>query len=231
MDPDDVPRLFSVNRTLVSSKQLRLPTRGMVGNGLRVVMGAIAAFEGNLTVTTRGRHMRLAVDRETGLTDVTEDTEVPFSDGMTVFISLPGGFGYPMHLARETARIAEFGRAYEGPTSPHWYAARDLRDLMQQAPEETTVADVADWFGIDLPDERFARDLDPLAAAELLSTLRLFVPLCSPPGWGRSARPPTKIPSTTRSTGSPAPQPRSHTCAKRGQHAADQSNVVPVLPR
>ena len=73
MNPDDVARLFSVNRTLVSSKQLRLPTRGMVGNGLRVVMGAIAAFEGNLTVTTRGRHMRLAVDRETGLTDVTEN--------------------------------------------------------------------------------------------------------------------------------------------------------------
>ena len=180
MDPDDVARLFSVNRTLVSSKQLRLPTRGMVGNGLRVVMGAIAAFEGNLTVTTRGRHMRLAVDRETGLTDVTEDTEVPFSDGMTVFISLPGDSFEYGSLATETARLAEFGRAYKGPTSPHWYAARDLRDLMQQAPEETTVADVADWFGIDLPDERFARELDPLAAAQLLSTLRLFVPLVQP---------------------------------------------------
>ena len=92
---------------------------------------------------------------------------------MTVFISLPGdSFGYGS-LATETARLAAFGRAYKGPTSPHWYAARDLRDLMQQAPEETTVADVADWFGIDLPDQRFARELDPLAAAQLLSTLRL----------------------------------------------------------
>jgi signal transduction histidine kinase len=48
LDPDDVPHLFSVNRTLVSSKQLRLPTRGMVGNGLRVVMGAVAVFEGSI---------------------------------------------------------------------------------------------------------------------------------------------------------------------------------------
>jgi hypothetical protein len=48
LNPVDVPRLFSVNRTLQSSKQLRLPTRGMVGNGLRVVMGAVAAFGGAL---------------------------------------------------------------------------------------------------------------------------------------------------------------------------------------
>ncbi len=177
LDPDDVPHLFSVNRTLVSSKQLRLPTRGMVGNGLRVVMGAVAVFEGNLTVTTRGRRMRLAVDPETGLTVVTEDTAVSLMDGMTVFISLPGdNYGYGS-LATETVRLAEFGRAYKGPTSPHWYAARDLRDLMQQAPEETTVADVADWFGIDLPDERLARELDPPAAAQLLSILQLYVPL------------------------------------------------------
>jgi hypothetical protein len=142
--------------------------------------------------------MQLAVDRDTGLTDVTEDTEVPFSDGVTVFISLPGdSFGYES-LAIETARLAEFGRAYKGPTSPHWYAARDLRDLMQQAPEETTVADVADWFGIDLPDERFARELDPPAQPNCSPLCGYSSRQCSPPGWARSARPPTRIPSTTR---------------------------------
>ena len=68
LDPDDVPHLFCVNRVLVSSKQLRLPSRGLVGNGLRVVMGAVAAFEGTLSVETRGRRLTLAVDRDTGLT-------------------------------------------------------------------------------------------------------------------------------------------------------------------
>jgi len=31
LDPDAVPRLFSVNRGLISSKLKRLPTRGMLG--------------------------------------------------------------------------------------------------------------------------------------------------------------------------------------------------------
>jgi hypothetical protein len=125
--------------------------------------------------------MQLAVDRETGFTVVTEDTAAPLQDGLTVFISLPGdSFGYGS-LATETARLAGFGRAYQEPTSPHWYGPRDLLDLMQQAPEETTVADVADWFGIDdLPDERLARELDQPAAAQLLSTLRLCVSLVQP---------------------------------------------------
>lgn len=38
IDADDVTRLFAVNRPLISSKLKRLPTRGMLGNGLRVVM-------------------------------------------------------------------------------------------------------------------------------------------------------------------------------------------------
>src|SRR5262249_48513512 len=38
VDPSDVPRLFAVNRPLLSSKLKRLPLRGMLGNGLRVVM-------------------------------------------------------------------------------------------------------------------------------------------------------------------------------------------------
>jgi hypothetical protein len=42
-DPAEVARLFSILRPLVSSKLLRLPTRGALGNGLRVVVGGRAA--------------------------------------------------------------------------------------------------------------------------------------------------------------------------------------------
>ena len=38
IDPEQVANLFAVNRKLRSSKLKRLPTRGMLGNGLRVVM-------------------------------------------------------------------------------------------------------------------------------------------------------------------------------------------------
>jgi CubicO group peptidase (beta-lactamase class C family) len=35
--PEDIARLFSIARPMVSTKLLRLPTRGALGNGLRVV--------------------------------------------------------------------------------------------------------------------------------------------------------------------------------------------------
>ncbi|MBV8524304.1 MAG: hypothetical protein JOY71_19615 [Acetobacteraceae bacterium] len=51
-----------MNRPLLSSKQRRYPLRGMLGNGLRVVMGAVVAFDGSLTVETKGHRLALAVD-------------------------------------------------------------------------------------------------------------------------------------------------------------------------
>ena len=49
IEADNVPRLFAVNRPRISSKLKRIPTRGMLGNGLRVVMGAVAALGGSIT--------------------------------------------------------------------------------------------------------------------------------------------------------------------------------------
>jgi hypothetical protein len=52
--PEDIARLFSINRPMISTKLLRLPTRGALGNGLRVVAGSVLASNGSLVVTTRG---------------------------------------------------------------------------------------------------------------------------------------------------------------------------------
>ena len=49
--PGMEPELFSISRPLRSSKYLRLPTRGRLGNGLRVVAGAVAATGGELWVS------------------------------------------------------------------------------------------------------------------------------------------------------------------------------------
>src|SRR5689334_3938915 len=43
--PDQVARVFSVDRPMESTKHVRLPTRGMLGNGTRVVAG-FCAIEG-----------------------------------------------------------------------------------------------------------------------------------------------------------------------------------------
>ncbi|WP_243454458.1 ATP-binding protein [Desulfosporosinus fructosivorans] len=53
------PELFSINRPLRSSKYLRLPTRGALGNGLRVVAGAVVASGGELYVSTRGKTYKI----------------------------------------------------------------------------------------------------------------------------------------------------------------------------
>jgi hypothetical protein len=63
-EPEDIARLFSIARPLVSTKLLRLPTRGALGNGLRVVAGAVLASEGTLVVTTRNRRIELRPERD-----------------------------------------------------------------------------------------------------------------------------------------------------------------------
>ena len=80
--PFKLPRLFAVNRPLISSKLKRVPTRGMLGNGLRVVMGAVAALDGTISVTTRGRRYDLGVDTVTGETKVFAAADVPAVRGV-----------------------------------------------------------------------------------------------------------------------------------------------------
>jgi hypothetical protein len=67
-DDTQVASPFSINRPLTSSKVLRLPTRGAMGNGLRVVAGAVLASDGRLVVSTRGRMLKLVPQESTGKT-------------------------------------------------------------------------------------------------------------------------------------------------------------------
>lgn len=120
IDPSDVPRLFAVNRPLLSSKLKRLPLRGMLGNGLRVVMGAIAAYGGSITVITRGHRLGLAVDPIDGTTQVVSDELVPMQPGTTIEIGLPlyiftGSERRPADLL---IAVAHEGQQYSGASHP-----------------------------------------------------------------------------------------------------------------
>jgi hypothetical protein len=57
--PEEIAELFSIARPMISTKLLRLPQRGALGNGLRVVAGAVLASDGTLVVTTRDRRIVL----------------------------------------------------------------------------------------------------------------------------------------------------------------------------
>ena len=86
IDPDDVAGLCSIARPMVSTKFLRLPTRGALGNGLRVVAGAVLASQGSLVVITRNRRITLRPERH-GSTTVLSMEPVDFPVGTRVEIS------------------------------------------------------------------------------------------------------------------------------------------------
>jgi hypothetical protein len=50
LDRAQILRLFAVNRPMTSTKLVRRPTRGALGNGLRVVTGGVLASGGRLQV-------------------------------------------------------------------------------------------------------------------------------------------------------------------------------------
>jgi hypothetical protein len=57
--PEEIASLFSIRRPMRSSKLLRLPQRGALGNGLRVVAGAVLASAGSLVVITHNKRIKL----------------------------------------------------------------------------------------------------------------------------------------------------------------------------
>ena len=134
IDPDDVARLFSIARPLVSTKLLRLPSRGALGNGLRVVAGAVLASGGRLTVITRNRRIELKPEYD-GTTKVLRTTAVDFPTGTRVEISfgpaLPNDH-WTLSWARFACCLAQ-GKVYAGRSSPWWYDPSSFHELFAAA--------------------------------------------------------------------------------------------------
>jgi hypothetical protein len=86
--PEEIGALFSIRRPIRSSKLLRLPQRGALGNGLRVVAGAVLASEDSLTVVTRNRRIMLQ-PRADGHTEVVKVAAADRPNGTRIEI----GFG------------------------------------------------------------------------------------------------------------------------------------------
>jgi hypothetical protein len=146
-DPADIARLFSIRRPLVSSKLLRLPTRGALGNGLRVVVGAVLASGGRLALGTRGQRLHLR-PQDNGETLVTFE---PCSRTIGTRIEVHLGEGLPgsgaLEWARSAADLAGRGEAYRGRSSPHWYDGEAFFDLLQAAGSRSVRELVAELDG------------------------------------------------------------------------------------
>lgn len=129
----EVAALFSIKRPLTSSKLLRLPTRGALGNGLRVVAGAVLASGGTLRVATRGRWLLLS-PQDNGTT-LYENLGAAALQGTTVRVV----FGRELAAQEDPTWMAKLANAmrgesrYEGLSSPWWYNTDSFYELLQAA--------------------------------------------------------------------------------------------------
>ena len=151
--PEEIAMLFSIGRPLTSSKLLRLPTRGALGNGLRVVVGAVLSTGGSLVVRTRGQSIYLT-PQDDGTTAV-ERVEPWDGTGTRVEVRFGPGLGEvdgaPLSWASWALRLANKGSGYKGKSSPFWFDADSFWDLFQAAGNRTVRDQIAQFDGCGEP--------------------------------------------------------------------------------
>src|SRR4051794_37079786 len=161
LDRARVLELFAINRPLTSSKLWRKPTRGAVGNGLRVVTGAVLGSGGVLIVESLGRRYQLEVDRPTGETRIAAETTSAVIQGTAVTIR----FGLGLPADPDPLAWARVGAALAGPAArpmrshPSWYDASAWRELVEAAASYTAADLLASGFDIHVEDDRPAASL------------------------------------------------------------------------
>jgi hypothetical protein len=192
--PEDIARLFSINRPLRSTKRMRLPTRGALGNGLRVVAGSVLASDGFLVVTTRNRRIELHPERD-GSTTVGSVLPVDFPVGTRVEIGFGLDIPEDVNALRwaDIARLmAQTGVSYKGKSSPWWYDTPQFHELLDesgQRPVRDLVANLDGCTGAraaevvavaGLGGRMTCREVTREQAARLLEVARQKAPTVNP---------------------------------------------------
>ncbi len=151
LDADGIADLFSINRPLTSSKILRLPTRGALGNGLRVVVGAVMASGGSLVVETRGVAYTLAFNDQTGKSTIASRDASSLTSGTRITITL--GNSVPKDDSdlgwAKQAKALKVVEKYTGKSSPWWYDSDSFYELIMAAGDRS-VGWLRDQFGINV---------------------------------------------------------------------------------
>ena len=127
--PEQIAELFSIRRPMRSSKLLRLPQRGALGNGLRVVAGAVLASEGKLVVTTRNRRIVLRPEAD-GSTSVVKVSTADWPVGTRVEIGFGSALPADDDVLSWTRTALNFPGLYTGKSSPWWYDEASFHELI-----------------------------------------------------------------------------------------------------
>jgi hypothetical protein len=135
--------LFSIGREMLSRKFWRLPSRGCLGNGIRIIVGTIAATGGIVEVSTRNQHVLLR-PLKTGRTEIVETGPIDHPIGTSIVVTF--GPDLPADAADLSwaqtaialARIAD--PPYARNASPHWFDTEQLHETLRIIePPGTTV--------------------------------------------------------------------------------------------
>jgi hypothetical protein len=150
IDPAKVATMFSVTRPMVSTKLIRRPTRGMVGNGNRVVAGAAFASGGSLVVESRRTRLELSFDRSTGDTVVTARTASAVTAGTKITIQFGPALPRDQYATIWGDLAIRLAGNAAAPmlTHPDWYSEVAFAELIGAA--RGTAQDLASLFDIDL---------------------------------------------------------------------------------
>src|SRR6516164_5474045 len=130
--PEEIAERFSIARPMVSTKLLRLPSRGALGNGLRVVAGAVLASNGSLVVITCNRRMVFRPERD-GTTTIVSVLPVEHPVGTRIEISFGPALpldSHALYWAKIACRMAALGHPYTGKSSPWWFDAAQFHELL-----------------------------------------------------------------------------------------------------
>ncbi len=144
MRKDALLSIFSIKRPLRSSKLLRLPTRGAMGNGLRVICGAVASTGGDIIVSCNGYIARVTFDRM-GEARVHIMPSLDDAGVTVVRVYLPG-----LSIDGSWANLSlsmRGGKVYTGKASPHWHTSDSFFELCQAAGAQPVWALCAE-FGV-----------------------------------------------------------------------------------
>jgi len=178
-DPEYIAKLFSINRPLISSKLIRLPMRGALGNGLRVVVGGVLASRGTLEVENFGRKFTLT-PKDDGSTDVeTEASDVQIGTRITIKL----GDSIPMadnmlEWSELAISMASLGTVFKGKTSPWWYEEEAFFEMCLAARQRPLVdllvlfRSITPAMAKDLARERLCGEMTRDSARNLLISLR-----------------------------------------------------------
>lgn len=129
---EEIAQLFSTSRPLMTTKYLRLPTRGRLGNGLRIVSGAVLSFGGTLVLKSAGRILEL-IPQDTGGTEVKPLGPWPYQI-TRIEITLPNcRRGSHLFQWADRAQALKGGLTPLRRSSLLWYDSDGFYELLQAA--------------------------------------------------------------------------------------------------